>query len=576
MSQSSLRHRMNHYFFNSSSPLFVSILTAVLLLNSTQSYAVWTRDYILPPLSTNTYTEATESSILLSVAYSSQSAPPNNMPTVPLGKGQNMRIRVLAPPGVASVSIRAESNNWQGPSPGTFPIMASFDTDPGELCPIQSGIGTSCSGVSGKYVYFDDLHPAGGGLNEQMYGSGHPGYTPLNQPRYLYFVLYHPTGAREQFQFESLRISMLVTDVDAYNTWRSARPWAGGSTINSNTGIEGDDAIVEPDPTPQLPTTPVPAQPSASTGDTVITVPTPSGDVIITTPSADAVAQRPISLDTLIVDLGTPNTVNSRATVTIFGTVLESLGSNNSIPIENGMSVEDNAFINIRANIVPDSEHGNVNVFALAGWRDDDVHKDSFSSVLWAQKFRPHSFFGSSDLSWQPWQGPTLNDRGEINMNAVASYQKQVSTGAEGYTVNLGDGEMTPPDELGDTGRVLQLFIGYIANAVIGNPFDKAIFHVVSMPLELHFPDRTPLLIPELEIDTSVLWVASNPDNHNPISSCRVDDPDLVELTIANYGDGNIECLIKGLHEGNTVLTAQAANGQSSTSQITVTVPTAN
>jgi len=538
------------------------------ILFSHQAQAAFTRDYILPPINSSNYEIATGESLLLKISYSSQSNPPNNIPTVPLGQSQSMRIRVLAPPGVASASIRAESNNWQGPTPGTFPLMGSFDHDPGQLCEIATGNGSKCGNISGTFIYFDNLHPAGGGLNEAMYGSGSPAFTPLDTARYLYFVLYHPAGAREQFKFESLHFSMLITDVNAYNTWRAARPWAGGPTSNSLSGVDGDDIIIQPDPI-VIEQEPVVNTPSPQ----IIEIPTPQGSIVIETPvSNNTTIEHRIFLESfLLVDgAATQTSAGSGIKIHMSGTLLESLGNANGTPITQNMELQEKAFANIKANIIPNPSHDNVDVFALVVWKDDGIHSNLFENALWAQKFRPQSFFDSSDLSWQPWQGPSIRGA-KVTLDGIAAYQKQINiNNAVGYTLSMGDGELIPPDALGDTGRVLQFFIGYKAIEPAGNPFQTRSLHILSMPLELRFPDRVALVAKQLDIEVGQIWVASNPDNNNPISSCEVADPDLVELTIATYANGEMECLVKGIEQGETTLTAKANNGQTSNTKIII------
>ena len=233
-----------------------NVLIFLLLCFSNSSFAAWNLDFLLPSLNSQVYSTATGNTHSISIGYSSQAIDiASAIPVPPLPPGRNLRIRVLAPPGTAIASIWAQSNEWQGrPIPtgqtyanvGSFPLMGSFDTDPGDLCKQQNA--TSSPAIPAcptgrNLIYFDDLHPAGGGLNDQLYGNGSPAYPPLTEARYLYFVLTHPINAIDSFKLQSLRISLFITDTVAYNNWLSQRPWAGGSS-NNITGIGGDIATI--------------------------------------------------------------------------------------------------------------------------------------------------------------------------------------------------------------------------------------------------------------------------------------------------------------------------------------------
>lgn len=161
-------------------------------------------------------------------------------------RGQTFRLQVLAPPGVTTVAITAQSNNWQcapdsvtgSPSPLRCPIMGGFDHNPGEFCNQNPSASKPTPCGNGTFVYPQDLHTVTARLSDILYPTESTSPQVTTEPRYVYFVLYQQPQASSDFYFGSnLGITFGISDVQSYTQWRNARPWAGGPLENSLDGI---------------------------------------------------------------------------------------------------------------------------------------------------------------------------------------------------------------------------------------------------------------------------------------------------------------------------------------------------
>ena len=199
----------------------------------------WENDYVLPQLDAAHYPAAYSNPFPHYVSYSIDAMQMENRIPInrPIQPGRPLRIRVLAPPGTAGVSIGGESGFWQGSGgndPSHRPAFAAFDYDPGDM--VSSPLHRPSGQIGDGKVYFSDLQSAAGGLSLPMYGTGSPNHPALDEARYLYFILFNPQ-ASVRFSFVSLGFSFMITDTEKYMAWRNARPWAGGSPSNSVDGI---------------------------------------------------------------------------------------------------------------------------------------------------------------------------------------------------------------------------------------------------------------------------------------------------------------------------------------------------
>ncbi|BAP56230.1 hypothetical protein THII_1933 [Thioploca ingrica] len=161
-------------------------------------------------------------------------------------RGQTFRMQVLVPPGVTTVTITAQSNNWQcapdpvsgSPSPLRCPIMGGFDHDPGEFCTQDPSAGKPTPCGNGTFVYPQKLHTVTARLSDILYPTESTSPKVTTEPRYVYFVLYQQPQASSDFYFGSnLGITFGISDVQKYTQWRNARPWAGGPLGNTIDGI---------------------------------------------------------------------------------------------------------------------------------------------------------------------------------------------------------------------------------------------------------------------------------------------------------------------------------------------------
>ncbi|MDM8546653.1 hypothetical protein QUF61_09195 [Candidatus Venteria ishoeyi] len=355
----------------------------------------WDFDYLLPPLDATSYPQIGHNNSLLEVGYTGA-----NMPVRTVTPGRRLRIRVLAPPGTTYVAISGESNNWQGGAgnnPLQKPVVGGFDYDPGiyRIRPIQRP-----QDASNGNLYFSDLHPVTAALNEPLYGTGSPVYPALDEPRYLHFILYNPAGSL-QLNFGSLKFSMLIGDANAYNTWRNARPWAGGGSTDVD-GIIEAPIRREDDPDPA--------------------------------PSTSAVL------------LNHPERTQT-ATEFGLGVFMQGIRQVDGTQLKEGSSLS----ANLSIDPDPRDEGMQVSYLVLGAWLDP-TNISSVNTAIWQQ---------CVNGNWQNWNGATITPEQKINLSPITPYagSQSLTTGQ----VNFNLGEIRRPQ--GAAGRPFALFLGYQATA---------------------------------------------------------------------------------------------------------------
>lgn len=371
----------------------------------------WSHDVTVPAVNGSTYTEANASSRVITVSYSSQSS--MQVPVPMVFPGETLRIRTLAPPGVSSIAIRAESNTWQNGA-----VMNSYDSDPGVFRESTRSSGSPGDGN----VYINDLHAAGGGLNEYLYGNGSPAFAALTEPRYTSFVLYNPpTGVN--FTLVSLHITFLIGNVDAYTAWRNARSWNGGS--GNADGI----------------------------GETAAT----ATSTAATAPRATEAPKTEVSTGNAMM-MGHPSRTGTGTSINLSGTV-------DGVPQAANSTVRSGGFLQTKLAVTPDAEDNGkqVSVIVLAAWEDQDSHNGLLNAV-WQQY---------SGNVWQAWVGPRVEGKNYFIEN-VSPHIAQVPLSAGQF--DLPFGPLSPPGGVSANGRKVSLFVGYQVN---GNPS----YSVVSQPL---------------------------------------------------------------------------------------------
>ena len=178
-----------------------------------------------------------------------------------LWQGETLLLKVLVPPGVAKVSITAQSNGWQC-APDILdeegnvivstwdrcPRMDGFEAYPGEICQTEPTDSNPSPCGAGDYVYPDVLHTVTARLSDILFPT-EVTKKEATEVSYSYFVLYQPKDAQGVFiPTSSYGLDYGISDPVAYNAWLSQRPWAGGSQGNSIDGF-----LTEPDePQPDL------------------------------------------------------------------------------------------------------------------------------------------------------------------------------------------------------------------------------------------------------------------------------------------------------------------------------------
>ena len=335
----------------------------------------WDHDVVLPPIDAETYPAASGPSLLISRRYASQAqSQKDRVPLPQIRPGQSLRIQVLVPPGVASASIKAESNQWQGGAGSgndNAPAMLGCEHDSGDYQshPLQRPSG----GFGDGQIYFSDLHPAGGGLNEQLYGNGSPMNPPVAEPCYVYFYFYNPLSS-VMFTFETMSISMLVTDTGLYNAWRAPRPWAGGASPDHD-GIDAPPMEHE------------------------------------VTPSKTAMIL---------------NHPQRKITGTQFS---QTIHVNGALSAANtAISMGSSLVVDLQMDPDPRDMGKSGSYIAVAGWQDKDTHTD-LTKALWQQ---------CSGGVWQNWAGPNFGADGSIKISTIQAYAPPVTIAASKISMNLG------------------------------------------------------------------------------------------------------------------------------------------
>jgi hypothetical protein len=182
--------------------LWVNIL--LFLFSANCKATPYGSEYFFPSNSKDFFQESTQDFELLQLNFNT-----SNMPIQKLSSGSSFRIGLLLPAGISVASISAQSNDWQGGGASVFPVMATFDYDPGDLCLVG---GSNC-------VDPTQLTATSSALSREFYGKS-PRGASLTEERMVYFVLYYPFGSSRSFSFSSLSLSMVIGDRNLYEQWR--------------------------------------------------------------------------------------------------------------------------------------------------------------------------------------------------------------------------------------------------------------------------------------------------------------------------------------------------------------------
>jgi hypothetical protein len=169
---------------------------------------------------------ATDHSLFISYSVDSSQLI-DRIPFYPLPQNKAFLARIIIPAGAAGASIGAESPVIQSQKPETYPLLKGFSTDPGDFCnaaKIYVDGKEVCEGMTGDFLFPEDLHAPGGGINEQIY-FGEPSPTE----RYGYFVVYQQDLAPREFTMVSFDISYIIRDIDLYRQWRTSKGLANNN-----------------------------------------------------------------------------------------------------------------------------------------------------------------------------------------------------------------------------------------------------------------------------------------------------------------------------------------------------------
>jgi len=380
------------------------------------------------------------------------------MPVFSVSQGRTLRINIIVPPGVARLSFSGKSNDWQGVSdgrggfvPGTYPIMAGYNEEPGEFCtlPKRASGGTElCGDVAGNFVFTEDLAPAGGGLNLSFTVENNDG---INES-YVYFVLYHQPSTTTSFEFATLTLLYVIEDINAYNNWRNRRILGGvGVDVDNNDGNDSSDTPITP-PDTGNPTVPDFGNPTTIVPDTTTTLP----------------------LVPLI--FGHPNTTETAAMVNMRG-IIRNNTSNQTRDVTRNALLDEGEYFALEAEVTPETAHGpTVDMVLIAAWFDATNHRELLqgpNSALWFQKQVTSGFFANQEtLVWTPWEGPgVVPNSSDLLIENLYPYAKQVPVTGQPYKMVFGSGNIQPPAELDVLGRRVEIYAGYLGKTADGQDF---------------------------------------------------------------------------------------------------------
>jgi len=476
------------------------------------------------------------------------------MPVFAVGLGNTLRINIVIPPGVARFSLSGKSNQWQGRGdgnggfvPGTYPIIAGSETDPGEFCnQSREVVGDleRCRNVTGNFVFPEELAPAGGGLNLSYTIESDDN---INES-FVYFTMYHQSGSERPFTFANLTFLYIVTDIDVYNNWRARR------ILGINTPVP---TPVNPDPEPINPIpvepTPTPVQPTPD--------PTPT-PVIVNNAGENSVALEPIVL-------GNPSTVTD-ARISFRGRVRDyETQSYNGITQD--MEISEDDFLSLYVDMIPDVTHGpHIDILLLAAWMDEATYINLFqgeNSAIWRQKQFKQNFFNDHAItSWVDWSGPVyLESTGEVFIENITPYSEHVAVTntSQIITLNLGAGRLHAPPQLGDKGRFVTFFAGYRSRFKpefdLPEGIDDIQFFVLSNGFRVFLEDFKALMPTSCTLPLGVAQFIeiSREETDRQIAFCSLLQPneetEFVTGIALNQFDGSSSgqlCQLTGLEEG--------------------------
>ncbi len=179
--------------------------------------STYTRETFLPTLSSSYYTAATSNSLYLGVNFINPSAVMMSGTSLPpellqdMSSGQVIRIKVMIPPGTEYVNFTVDTGQSGGVKWGIFsqdlPYCGSQASNNLQTC-------ISSQDLGGQSLITGTIYPLAGqtGTNTTA--------------RYNYVILQAGSAG---FRWANVTVNTNINNAGLYNTWRTARNWAGGS-----------------------------------------------------------------------------------------------------------------------------------------------------------------------------------------------------------------------------------------------------------------------------------------------------------------------------------------------------------
>lgn len=212
--------------------LFRTFLVGMLMAGGAASAdSTYTRETFLPTLSSVYYSAATSNSLYLGVNFINPSAVMMSGTSLPpellqdMSSGQVIRIKVMIPPGTEYVNFTVDTGQAGGVKWGIFsqdlPYCGSQASNNLQTC-------ISSQDLGGQSLITGTIYPLAGqtGTNATA--------------RYNYVILQAGSGG---FRWANVTVNTNINNTGLYNTWRSARSWAGGSGDADGLGTGGSPPI---------------------------------------------------------------------------------------------------------------------------------------------------------------------------------------------------------------------------------------------------------------------------------------------------------------------------------------------
>lgn len=184
-----------------------------------------TDEYDLPEINAENFPSLSGTNGLISVNYSVQAFPVSTIPFQPLQNGRLMKINVFVPPGCSAVSVAGTSNWWNAPG-GDYELLTRMGVADFDMGNSYSHIDRPIGVIDDGVIYKSDLHVAGGGWNESIFGGTGVSRPVVTAPTTMYAYLHYPAGNTNNngyFVFASFDISFMIMDVELYTEWRDAQ-----------------------------------------------------------------------------------------------------------------------------------------------------------------------------------------------------------------------------------------------------------------------------------------------------------------------------------------------------------------